>query len=132
FTISLVNVTATSAIYTLSLHDALPIWSSPAFVAFWESFVAPTPSCERAAVERLALRQILPALTDGQREAMAALAAHGDWAAAATALGMTSVAFRSQVSRGRLRFLALWHEGEVPSRVWGCDRRAGKTADTAR
>jgi Fe-S-cluster containining protein len=33
---------------------------------------------------------------------------------------------------GRVRFLDLWHEGEVPSRVWGCDRRAGRTADEAR
>jgi hypothetical protein len=26
--------------------------------------------------------------------------------------------------------LALWHEGEKPSRPWGCDRRAGATAGT--
>jgi hypothetical protein len=106
--------------------------SSPAFAAYWEPFTAPAPSPENRVVERLSLTQILPTLTPAQREAILALAACDDYAVAARAIGATGATFKSNVSRGRQRFLAWWHEGEVPSKPWGCDRRAGKTAGTRR
>lgn len=102
--------------------------SSPAFLAFWWDWLGTTPSCEARLVERTALTQILPALTPAQQEAIAALAVYDDYHAAAEAIGATYVTFRSNVARARARFLALWHEGEAPSRPWGCDRRAGRTA----
>jgi hypothetical protein len=107
-------------------------FSSPAFRTYWWELSGAAHSPESRIVEAYALSQILPALTPGQTEAIAALAAHGDWHRAAAALGMTYSAFRSQVAKGRLRFFALWHEGEAPSRVWGCDRRAGRTAADSR
>ncbi|MBV9448441.1 MAG: hypothetical protein JO345_21360 [Streptosporangiaceae bacterium] len=33
------------------------------------------------------------------------------------------------MSRARREFLALWHEGETPSRPWVRDRRAGPGTD---
>ncbi len=106
--------------------------SSPAFAAYWRPFAAPVPSPESRIVERISLAQILPMLAPAQREAIVALAACGSYADAARAIGATGVTFKSNLSRGRQRFLAWWHEGEAPSKPWGCDRRAGKTADTRR
>jgi hypothetical protein len=106
--------------------------SSPAFATWWDVFARPVTSPEHRVVERLALAQIWPTLTPGQRRALSALATFGDYQAAAAALGLSRTAFVSAVSAGRRRFLAAWHEGEVPSRPWGCDRRAGRTAGTAR
>src|SRR5256885_11382049 len=40
------NDTATTEIYTLSLHDALPIWNSAALrAASWSSSIAPRTAC---------------------------------------------------------------------------------------
>ncbi len=106
--------------------------SSPAFGTFWLEFARPTGSPEPGVVERLAVEQIWPTLTPGQRAALSALATFGDYQAGAAALGMTAVGFKSAIHAGRRRFLAAWHEGEVPSRVWGCDRRAGRVAGELR
>ena len=108
--------------------------SSPAFLTFWWDLsgarLAGSP--EHAVVERLTLAAVLPRLTPGQRDALAALAVHDDYQTAADSLGMTAVGFKSQISNARRRFLALWHEGETPSTVWGCDRRAGSKAGSRR
>lgn len=105
--------------------------SSPAFLAYWWNTCGaiPTPSCEGRVVERMSLNQIMPMLSEGQRDAILALAAHGTYQAAAEAMGMSQVAFKSQISRARRRFLAWWHEGEEPSKPWGCDRRADRKDD---
>jgi hypothetical protein len=96
--------------------------SAPRFVMFWESVTAPTPSPEARIVDRMALEQILPMLTDRQREILGALAAFDDHARAREALGVGKV-YLTHLSNARRRFLALWHEGEVPSKPWGTDRR---------
>lgn len=105
-------------------------FSSPAFRTYWWDLCGAMParSPEGPIVERHTVAAILPLLSAGQREALMALAAHEDYRAAADALGMTYVTYKSQVARARNRFLAYWHEGEAPSKVWGCDRRAGRTA----
>lgn len=104
--------------------------SSPAFHAYWWDIcgATPTSSPERRVVERSALAQILPMLTPTQRDAIVALAVHDDYQAAADALGMKYTTFKGYVAGGRRRFLAWWHEGEVPSKPWGCDRRVGSYA----
>jgi hypothetical protein len=106
--------------------------SSPAFQTFWEAFGRSTGSCERGVVEEIALWQILPTLPPVLRAALMALAAHGNYQDAAAALGVEYSSFKSQIARARRRFLALWHEGEKPSRQWGCDRRAGRVAGEER
>lgn len=100
--------------------------SSPKFQQFWEHLVQPAPSPEGVLVERLALAQILPTLTPGQRDAIVALAVADRYEAAAALLNMKPGTFKSHIARGRNRFLELWHEGEIPSKAWGTDRRADR------
>lgn len=102
--------------------------SSPAYRTYWWDVCGalPVPSPEGRIVERAALGQILPMLTAGQREALAALAVCGTYQDAAAMLGKSYGAFTSLIATGRRRFLRLWHEGEAPSRPWGCDRRADR------
>jgi hypothetical protein len=96
--------------------------SSPSFQTYW-CLARTSPSPEDGVVERTALTQIWPRLSEGQRRALLALAAFDDYAAAAKALGIKYQSFHTLVRTARLRFLALWHEGETPSRIWGRDRR---------
>jgi hypothetical protein len=96
--------------------------SSPAFQTYW-CLAMTARSPEDGVVERVALAQIWPRLTEGQRRALLALAAFDDYAAAAKALGIKYQSLHTLVRNARLRFLALWHEGETPSRIWGRDRR---------
>lgn len=93
------------------------------FERYWAIAGRPTPSPEERVVERAALQQIWHELTCGQREALTALAVYDDYGRAAEALGKRRATFNAQVSVARQAFLALWHEGERPSRPWGHDRR---------
>lgn len=99
------------------------------YAMYWEWAGRAVPSPEAGIVDRLALEQILPALTAGQRAAIEALAAAGDYDQAARLVG-SATGLKSQLMKGRRRFRELWHEGEVPSAHWGCDRRAGSTRGT--
>jgi hypothetical protein len=103
--------------------------TKPKFERYWRHVCAHAPSPEERIVERLALRQIWPCLRPVHREALMALAAHGDYARAAESLGEPYTTFKAQVSRARREFLELWHEGEKPSRPWVRDRRAGPGTD---
>lgn len=100
----------------------------PRFHAYWTTISRHTASPEEPVVERTALAQIWPRLTPGQQAALSALAAHGDYQAAADALGLSRAAFYRLVSTGRRRVLALWWEGETPRRGWRDRRRV--TAET--
>lgn len=100
------------------------------YAMYWEWAARITPSPENGIVERLALGQILAALTPRQREAFNALAAAGDYVEAARLLGIADQTFRSLLGRSRTGFRQLWHEGETPSAHWGCDRRAGTVRGT--
>jgi hypothetical protein len=99
------------------------------FERYWRHVAAPADSPEEKVIERLALATIWPCLRPVNREALAALAAHGDYRRGAQALGISYVAFKSRISEGRREFLALWHDGEAPSRPWVRDRRAGPGTD---
>jgi hypothetical protein len=96
--------------------------TGPRYVTYWTEINRSTPSPENGIIERLALEQILPTLTDRQREVVGALAAFDDHEQARQALGMGKV-YVNHLSNARTRFLTLWHEGEAPSRPWGTDRR---------
>jgi hypothetical protein len=80
-------------------------------------------------VDQLAVRQIRSALRPLHQVAFLALAAHGDYAEAADAVGYPYSSFTTLVSQARAAFLELWHEGEAPSRVWAVDRHG--TTDPA-
>lgn len=95
------------------------------YVTYWTWMLRHTPSPEASIVERVALTQILPALTPGQRAAVGALAAFDTYDAAADALSARYKTFASNLADGRRRFLRLWHEGETPSKMWSTDHRNG-------
>jgi hypothetical protein len=92
------------------------------YLAWWDAVAAPTGNPEEPVVETRALAQILPQLTNRERGALLALAAHGGRLEAAHALGVPVDTFNARVRAGRRRFLTLWHEGESPSQVWRIDR----------
>lgn len=91
------------------------------FSAYWHQ--AALPGLDEKVAERLALPQILAALPPAQRHALHALAASGDYQAAAVASGVSAGTFEQRVHRARARFRELWHEGESPSRQWRKDKR---------
>ncbi len=97
--------------------------SMPAFQRYWSS--RPT-TFENAVVERYAVKQILPQLKPAHREALVTLAVHDTYEACMTALGITRSTWLHRISRARIEFLAMWHEGEAPSRAWGRDNRGGR------
>lgn len=95
-------------------------------LVYWIGDANTSPSPEHRIVEHGALRQILPLLTARQLEAVQLLAALEDYQAAADAMGITVATFNVTIANARKRFLAYWHEGEAPSRMWGTDRRVQK------
>lgn len=105
--------------------------TGPRFATYWMGLSSRTPSPEDRVVDAVALWQIWPHLTNRQREALLALAAHEDYRAAAAALGVAPGTYKVLIGTARRRFLALWHEGEAPSRPWGAYRRAPRTARSA-
>lgn len=97
----------------------------PSFATYWIDHAGPTPSPERAVIDRTALWQIWASgpLTDGQRQALLALATYRDYQLAADSLGLPYKTFHQRVRYARQAFLTAWHEGETPSKVWAADRR---------
>lgn len=93
----------------------------PSFDAYWTPR-AGAPA-DAAVVDRLAVWQIWPMLRPLHQMAFLALAAHGDYAQAADAVGYPYNSFTTLISQARAAFLELWHEGETPSRIWAADRR---------
>ncbi|GLZ01867.1 helix-turn-helix domain-containing protein [Actinoplanes sp. NBRC 103695] len=93
------------------------------FETYWWQSASVTRSPEERIVDALALRQILSALADQDREVLVALAAHEySIPSAARALGLTVGVMTGRVKRARDRFLALWHEHESPTRKWRMQR----------
>lgn len=97
--------------------------SAPQFVKYWYAPV--TGSHENRIVERLATRQVLAGLETPYRDALIALALHGDYQSAARTLGLKDSAFRLRISKARRDVLRRWFEGETPRRVRTTDRRVG-------
>lgn len=98
---------------TGSRHDV-----APRYAVHWQWAARHTPSHEKVVVDRFATTQILDVLPPRQREAIHAVAAHGDLKQAAVALAANYKTVVSNLNDGRRRFLSLWHEGETPSRRW--------------
>jgi hypothetical protein len=109
-------------------HDG-PAGPGRHFERYWRAVAAPADSPEDKVIERIALAQIWPRLRPSSRDAFAALAVHGDYRRAAESLEIGYKTFVGRISDGRREFLALWHDGEQPSRPWVRDRRAGPGTD---
>lgn len=95
--------------------------TAPRYLKYWRS--GPVPSHEDRIVERIAAAQVLATLTPANRDAIIALAAHGDYQAAANSLGINLKAFNARIAAARRRLLARWHEGETPRKERRTDRR---------
>lgn len=94
-----------------------------AFGSYWGWHSCPVPSPEGTVTDRVALTQILAALTRRQVQAFEALATCEDYVLAAQMLGVKPQTFRALIGRARTEFYGLWHEGEEPSRPYRADRR---------
>jgi DNA-directed RNA polymerase specialized sigma24 family protein len=108
--------------------------SSPAFQTYWVDWITSTVSDPaQGIVERLALPAVLATLTDRQRQALLALAAHDSYPAAAAALGVRQGTFSCYIADARRRIDVVWHQGETPVSRW-VDRRVAShsTAPTTR
>jgi DNA-directed RNA polymerase specialized sigma24 family protein len=92
------------------------------FAIYWQAFGYSAPSPESAIVERVALDQVMAALTPRQQEAFTALAACDDYVGAAQMLGIEAQTYRGLIGRARQAFDDLWHEGETACNRWP-DRR---------
>lgn len=102
------------------------------FLRYWELSRRATGSPENGVVERLALAQIWPHLSDIHRVVLTAMAVHADNVIAAESVGKTYTTFNTHLKNARRQFLAHWHEGEIPSRIWGkADRRRSERRTAA-
>lgn len=99
------------------------------FWRYWFPGVTSPP--EGRIVDRLASAQIWDELRPVHQSVLLALAAHDDRESAAAACGKTSQTFNSHLRGARRAFLALWHEGEEPSRFWGKDDRRHDSSQPA-
>lgn len=88
--------------------------SFEAYWVDWTRFHSPSP--EWSVIERTALYQVFPKLPTREREALLALATHGDYGTAAAAAGMSRSLLTVTLSHARRRFIALWLEGETPAK----------------
>lgn len=105
----------------------------PSYQAYWYEALRSSPSPENGVVDRLALWQIFAQLTPMDQEGLKALAATGDYRAAAAVQGVTYRTATERCRNARARFLALWHEGETPSTVWIFIKRSDRgKADSVR
>ncbi len=94
---------------------------------YWELARRSAASPEEPVVDRMALRQIWPCLSVTHQQVLYALAIHdGDHREAAAALGKSLLTFRSHLRAARAAYRALWHEHEMPSRMWGRSGQQGR------
>ncbi|GAA2218388.1 hypothetical protein GCM10010400_75590 [Streptomyces aculeolatus] len=104
--------------------------SSPRYWRYWW-----TPADEGAVdrvTDAIAVQQALAVLTPTQLDAVAALAAHDDYAAAAEALGWPYKRLASRVAEGRRRIAAAWYAPDSPPARRGHDKRRGTHAPRER
>jgi len=104
--------------------------TSPAFRRYWLDWIRPATSDPSDAIaERLAVWQVLDLVTASQRAAIMALAATGDYAAAAQALGIAEQTLRATLCRARAVIGRAWHAPCAPPKRWA-DRRVRSRTET--
>ena len=101
-------------------HGPDGLYATPRFEIYWTP--KPAPAADTTVVDRIAMWQIWATLRPLHKMAFLALAAHNDYTKAAEAVGYPYSSFAALISQARAEFLALWHEGQQPSRPWANDR----------
>jgi hypothetical protein len=96
--------------------------SGQRYVQYWWQ---PPHRPEEGLLERIAVYEILATLPDVDRDAIVALAVHGDYQAAADSLGLKYSALTQRLTQARRRFRVQWYAPETPPRNKGTDRRIG-------
>lgn len=91
---------------------------APHHQRYWELQRRTAPSAEDMVVDRTALAQIWPHLSERHQATLLAQAMHDTRESAAAALGVGTKTFNAYLSQARKAFLVLWHEHETPSRPW--------------
>lgn len=116
------NIATEARVHGRDVNRVRPVLG---FYKYWE----PThrgASPESHVVDRHALTQIWPLLLPREQAALTALAATDDYRLAAESLGIPAGTMNAHLHAARKRFLALWHEGETPSRLWRNDKRVDR------
>lgn len=108
------------------LRDGGYAGDAPRFAAYW--YEPPAQPWEERIVERLAVEQILPTVRPRHVEALLSLAAHGDYAAAATGLGLRYSTLTMRLAQARKAFRAHWYAPDTAPATKGTDRRVGSYA----
>lgn len=93
----------------------------PRAAAYWTRI--PADHMDDKVIEPMAAWQILATLTEKELAAVTALAALGDYQAAADALGISYLAFHQRLTAARTRFRRRWYAPETPPPVRGMDKR---------
>jgi hypothetical protein len=101
-------------------HGPDGLYATPRFEVYWTP--KPAPAADTTVVDRIAMWQIWATLRPLHKMVFLALAAHNDYARAAEAVGYPYGSFSSLICQARAEFLARWHEGEEPSRIWATDK----------
>ena len=91
------------------------IGSAPKFAAYW--FEPPRTPPDEAVCERVALGQVLAALSPRSRQVLVTLAAAGDYRPAAELLGIPYSSFNAYMSIARREWNALWLAPETPPKA---------------
>jgi hypothetical protein len=86
------------------------------FLTYWDAVTADTHSAVAQVTDHIALHQIWNALDQDDRDVLLARATCATPAEAARRLGVTANQYHHRMRQARLRFRALWHEGQAPSR----------------
>lgn len=96
--------------------------SSPRYRAYWHQ----GPQwLEDGIVERLAVPQVVAQVPEVYRAALVALAVHGDYQAAADALGLKYSTLSQRLTVARRTARRLWFAPETAPPIKGTDRRIG-------
>lgn len=103
--------------------------TSPAFRSYWADWIRNTsPDQSDAVIERIAVWQVLDLVQHRRRDVIMALAATGDHAAAAQALGLTDRTYAAYLCRARRRIDRAWYAPDQPPQRW-VDRRVRSRAE---
>jgi len=101
-------------------HGGDGLHAMPKFQIYWTP--RPAPAADATVVDKIAMWQIWATLRPLHKLVFLALAAHNDYTQAAQAIGYPYSTFTALICQARAEFLALWHEGDTPSRLWAYDR----------
>lgn len=112
------------------LRDGGLISDGPRFAAYW--YQPPAEPWDDQVVERLAAEQILTRIKPHELDAVMALAATGDYQAAADALDIKYTTLTMRLSAARSAFRRHWFEPDTAPPVQGTDRRIGNRAQALR